>query len=127
MEFKAPAYYDDIYEAIDLQIMVSGKSQKELAAVLYPGRQIETAKSLFSRAKSPENTDVNLSIEKLMALLDHAGAEHIIYYLCDRFFFQRPQRRSEVAAEIDDNIKIENLIRQFEAMASQVRKLRRRK
>jgi hypothetical protein len=56
VEFKAPTYYDDIYEAIDLQIMVSGKSKKELAAVLYPGRQIETAKSLFSRAMSPEHT-----------------------------------------------------------------------
>jgi len=127
MEFKAPLYYDDIYEAIDLQIMVSGKSKKELAAVLYPGRQIETAKSLFSRAMSPEYTEVSLSIEKLMALLDQAGAEHIIYYLCDRYFFQRPQRRSRTAAEIDYNIQVENLIRQFEAMTSQVRKLRRSK
>jgi len=127
MEFKAPLYYDDIYEAIDLQIMVSGKSKKELAAVLYPGRQIETAKSLFSRAMSPEYTEVSLSIEKLMALLDQAGAEHIIYYLCDRYFFQRPQRRSRTAAEIDENIQVENLIRQFEAMTSQVRKLRRSK
>lgn len=127
MEFKAPPYYDDIYEAIDLQIMVSGKSKKELAAVLYPGRQIETAKSLFSRAMSPEHTEVNLNIEKLMALLDQAGAEHVINYLCDRYFFQRPQKRAIEAAHLEENEKIDSLIRQFESISMQMKRLRRDK
>jgi hypothetical protein len=126
MEFKPPIAYDDIYEAIDLQIMLSGKPKKELASILYPGRQIETAKSLFSRALSPENTDVHLSVEKLMALLDQIGAENIINYLCDRYFFQRPQKRSPEAAALDKDEYIKHLIRQYEAMGMQLKKLARK-
>ena len=101
MEFKPPLYYDDIFEALDIQIMQSGLSKKELAAMIWPGRRIETAKSLFSRATNPENTDVHLFVEHLVALMDQIGADHIINFLCDRYFFQRPAKRDPQAAALD--------------------------
>lgn len=126
MEFKAPTYYDDIYEALDLQVLRGGKPKKELAATLYPGRQIETAKSLFSRALSPENTDVHLSIEKLIALMDQIGAEHVINFLCDRYFFQRPKKRAVQAIALDKKYQFENLLNQVDAIESEIRKLARK-
>lgn len=126
MEFKTPLYYDDIYEAVDLQILKSGLSKKELAAHIYPGRSIETAKSLFSRSLSSENTDVHLRVEHLIALMDQIGGEHIINFLCDRYFFQRPQKRDKQAAALDADTKMRNLIIQFESMGVQLKRMARK-
>lgn len=126
MEFKQPIYYDDVYEAVDLQILQSGLSKKELAAHLWPGRSIETAKSLFSRAISPENTDVHLRVEHLIALMDQMGADHIINFLCDRYFFQRPEKRDPQAAELDKQEQMNQLVRQLEQMTVRMKGLARR-
>ncbi len=126
MPFKPPIYYDDIFEAVDLQIMASGQSKKELAAHLWPGRRIETAKSLFSRALNPENTDVHLTVEQLMAMMDVIGAEHVINFLCDRYFFQRPSKRDPQAQTLDRQQQVEGLILQFEDLAVKMRTLARR-
>lgn len=116
MEFKPPIYYDDIFEAVDFQVMQSGLSRKELAATLWPGRRIETAKSLFSRATNPENTDVHLYVEHLVALMDLIGAEHVINFLCDRYFYQRPQKRDLQAAALDKQQQAEALVNQFQEL-----------
>lgn len=126
MPFKPPIYYDDIFEAVDLQIMASGQSKKELAAHLWPGRRIETAKSLFSRALNPENTDVHLTVEQLMAMMDVIGAEHVINFLCDRYFYQRPSKRDPQAQTLDRQQQVEGLILQFEDLAVKMRTLARR-
>jgi hypothetical protein len=126
MEFKPPIYYDDLFDAIDLQIMVSGLSKKELAAHIYPGRRIETAKSLFSRAINPENTDVHLSVEHLVAMMDEMGAEHIINFLCDRYFFQRPEKRDPQAAALDRHQQVEGLVVQFQELAAKMKTLTRK-
>jgi hypothetical protein len=125
MEFNSPSFYDDIWEAIDLQILKSGLSKKELAAHIYPGRSIETAKSLFSRALSPEITNVNLHVEHLIAMMDQIGAEHIINCLCDRYFFQRPEKRDPQAAALDKEHQVEGLVVQFQELAAKMKKLTR--
>jgi len=125
MEFKRISY-DDVYEAIDLQILNSGLSKKELAAALFPGRSIETAKSLFSRALSPENTDVHLRVEHLIAMMDQTGAEHIINFLCDRYFFHRPSRRDPQAASMDRDEQVKCLLQQFEEITVRMKRLTRK-
>lgn len=126
MKFNAPPFYDDIWEALDLQILNSGLSKKELAAHIYPGRSIETAKSLFSRALSPEITNVNLHVEQLIAMMDQMGAEHIINFICDRYFFQRPAKRDPQAMKLDKEASIDGLLDQFEAMRFKLKQLARK-
>lgn len=100
-------FYETIYDALQKAIATSGRSQKEIAALLWPGRDISTAKSLLSRALSPENTDVNLSPEKLITIMKEARPEDFIFFLCDEFGFERPARRikKDVRREIEGQVK----------------------
>jgi hypothetical protein len=127
MSIKAPIYYDDLFEAIDIQIMASGLSKKELAAHVWPGRRIETAKSLFSRAINPENTDVHLSAEHLIAIMDLIGPDHIINYLCDRYFYQRPSKRDRQAAALNREQQAEELVNQLQELTWRMKILVERK
>ncbi|MGA2332287.1 MAG: hypothetical protein ABSG75_11060 [Syntrophales bacterium] len=101
-------FYDGPYDAIDKAIANSGKTKKAVASVIYPGRQPETAKSLLSRALSPDNTDVRLSVENLEAILNETRPDDYIFYLCDKYGFERPNRklkkdfRKELETEIRD-------------------------
>ena len=108
-------FYEDFYDAIDKAIASSGRTKKELACILYPGRQIETAKSLLTRALSPENTDVHLSIEALLTIMKETRPEDVIHFLCDEFGFERPMKRGRESFErelkgrvkhISDDLKI---------------------
>lgn len=101
-------FYDNVYDALQKSIAASGKTLKEIACAVYPGRDLGTAKSLFSRALSPENTDVNLSTEKLIATMKETRPDDVIFYLCDEFGFERPLRktkkdlRRDLEAQISD-------------------------
>lgn len=88
-------FYEGIYDAIESGISASGRTRKELASIIYPGRQIETAQSILTRALSPENTDVHFSIEALLTILRETRADDFIYFLCDEFSFERPQRKDK--------------------------------
>lgn len=92
-------FYDDAYDALVKGIAVSGKSRKELACIVYPGRKPETASSLLSRALSPENTDAHISIENLLTILRETRPNDFIYFLCDEFGFNRPEKKSTLTPE----------------------------
>lgn len=92
---QQPLFYEDIYDAIEKAIASSGKTKKEIASILYPGRKIETATSLLSRALTPENTDVNLNIEMILTILKETRPDDFIAYLCDEFGFERPIRKDK--------------------------------
>ena len=77
-------FYEDFFDAVEKQISASGKTRKEIASRLFPGRSADTAKSLLSRALSRDNTDVRLTVECLEALMDFCGSEHIMAYFADR-------------------------------------------
>lgn len=100
-------FYDGALDAIDKSIAVSGKPRKAIAEAVWPGRQPETAKSLLSRALSPENTDVNLNIENLLTIMRETRADDFIYFLCDEFGFDRPAHRSpeKLKNHIADQVK----------------------
>ncbi|MEN6375567.1 MAG: hypothetical protein ABFD75_12435 [Smithella sp.] len=113
-------FYDGPYDALEKSIAYSGKTKKSIASSLYPGRQSETAKSLLSRAMSPENTDVRLSIENMLVLMKETRPDDLLYFLCDYFGFERPKRKTtdrikqDIAAEVREmNHKLAALLRQL--------------
>jgi hypothetical protein len=101
------AIYDSPYEAIEKSIASSGKTKKELASILYPGSDLNTAKSLFSRALNPENRDVNLSVENILSIMQETRPEDFLFFLCDLFGFERPARRTKESfkCEIQSHLK----------------------
>jgi hypothetical protein len=124
---ERPYYCEDILEAIERQILISGLSKKELAAHLFPGRSIETAKSLLSRALHSENTDVHLWVDHLIAIMDICGSDEIIGYLCDRNGFQRPARRDPAAAILDGRHDISDVLIQFDLIRDRIRAMGKRR
>lgn len=120
---QQPLFYEDPYDALEKAIAASGKTKKELAGIVYPGRQIETAKSLLSRALSPENTDVNLSIETLLTLLKETRPDDFLFWLCDYFGFERPLRKDKETFEqgIKNGIKVMQV--QLESLTKQLHQL----
>lgn len=118
-----PIYYEDLYDAIDRQINASGLQRKEIAAEVFKGRSLETAKSLLSRSLDPNNPDCSLSINRLIAILDLTGAEHIINMLCDRYFFERPAKKSRNGMRRDMEQQMELLMRQFTALQRSIGRL----
>ena len=111
-------FYDGPYDALEKAIAVSGKPKKAIAEAAWPGRQPETAKSLLSRALSPENTDVNLNVDVLLVIMRETRPDDFINYLCDEFGFERPSRktsdkiRQDIEAEVSEiNKRLAILIR----------------
>lgn len=91
---NAQLFYGDAYEALERAIASSGKTKKEIAAACYPGRTPETAKSLLSRALNPENSDVHLCICTMLTIMRETRPDDFLYYLCDEFGFNRPDRKA---------------------------------
>lgn len=108
------------YYILDRSIAISGKTKKEIAAAIYPGRKPETAKSLLSRAMSSENMDVHLSIENILIIIKETRPDDFLYFLCDEFGFERPSKKTPdkikqyIAKELRDiNYKLTALLRQL--------------
>ena len=115
--------YEGPLDALEKSILISGKTKKSIASILYPDCQIDTAKSRLSRALSPEHSDVNISIGHLMVIMKECRAEDFIYFLCDEFNFERPQRKTSdkikqnIAQEVKEiNSRLKILIRQLPAI-----------
>jgi hypothetical protein len=113
-------FYDGPYDALEKAIAFSGKPRKVIAEAVYPGRQTDTAKSLLSRAMSPDNTDVNLNIENLKIIMKETRADDFIYWMCDEFGFERPTKKTsdrikqDIANEVHDiNQRLKILLRQL--------------
>jgi hypothetical protein len=107
-------FYDDQYDALNRCIISSGKPQKEIACIVFPGLPVDNAKSRFSRALSPENQECKLSIDGLVAILDNTEPEHFVNFLCDRYGYLRPQKKRELTAKeklqlIENRIKEKGL------------------
>lgn len=120
-------FYEDQYDAIEKSIASSGKSKKEIASILYPGRKIETAMSLFSRALSPENTDVHLSIEMIKTILQETRPDDFIFYLCDEFGFERPSQKNKESFERDVKTDVKKLLEGIGSIKKKLEALERMK
>lgn len=118
--------YEDGYEALEAAIAATGVSRKELAALCYPGRRIETAFSLFSRAMNPENTDVNLTNEQKEIILKRCRADDYIYYLCDKYGFERPEKKKN-AIEVELRHSMMQMQKQMMDMMQKLEKIEKEK
>lgn len=100
-------FYEGPYDALEKSIAISGKTRKNIASAVYPGRQPDTAKSLLSRALSPENSDVRISVENLLTIMQETRPDDFIFWLCDEFGFERPQRRvkKDIRREMEQQIQ----------------------
>jgi hypothetical protein len=100
-------FYDSPEDALQKSIAASGKPQKEIACAVWPGRDMSTAKSLLSRSLSPENTDVNLTSTKIEAIMSETRPDDYIFYLCDKYGFERPQRKTkkDMRRKLEEEIK----------------------
>ncbi|MFA5284518.1 MAG: hypothetical protein WC347_02865 [Smithellaceae bacterium] len=122
-------FYDSLEDALEKAIIASGKTKKEIASVLYPDCQIETAKSRLSRALSPEHADVNISIGHMKAIMNETRPDDIINFLCDEFGFERPIKKTSekikknIQAEISEiNSRLKILVRQLPALEDDEKK-----
>jgi hypothetical protein len=120
MNQKEYLFYDGPQDSLEKSILLSGKTKKAVATVVYPDCQPETAKSRLSRALSTEHTDVNVSIGNLLTIMRETRPDDFIYYLCDEFGFERPAKktsdriRQDIASEvIEINRRLGVLIRQL--------------
>lgn len=99
-------FYESAYDALEKSIAISGKTRKAIAEAVYPGRQIETAKSLLSRALSPENNDVHVNLENLQVIIKETRPDDFIFWMCDLYGFERPEKKTsdklkkEMAADV---------------------------
>lgn len=116
-------FYDGPLDAVEKSIAVSGKPKKAIAEAVWPGRQPETAKSLLSRALAPDNTDVNLNVENLLVIMREARPDDFIYFLCDEFGFERPDKKTpdKIKQDIAEEVKqirgqLAALLRQLPAL-----------
>lgn len=123
---QQPLFYEDALDAIEKAIASSGKTKKEIAAIIYPGRQPETAKSLLSRALTSENTDVHLSMEMILTILKETRADDFIFFLCDEFGFERPIKKDKESfkKEVKGDLKnimenLKHLTRKVEALENE--------
>ncbi|HDK41278.1 MAG TPA: hypothetical protein ENH31_02875 [Nitrospirae bacterium] len=120
---QRPLFYEDFYDALEQSLSASGKTKKEIAAILYPGRTIETAKSLLSRALTPENTDVNLSVEALLTIMKETSADDIIYFLCDEFGFERPARKDKSTFEREVKGQVRDIQERIGAVLQELKRM----
>lgn len=120
-------FFEDIYDALEKSIAASGKSKKDIAAKVYPGRKIETAMSLLSRAMTPENTDVNLNMEMLRVILYETSPDHFINCLCDEFGFERPVKKDKDTFEKSIKKQVKGLQDQLVSLARQLNQMEKMK
>lgn len=113
-------FFEDVYDALEKSIAASGKSKKDIAAKVYPGRKIETAMSLLTRAMTPENTDVNLNMEMLLVILHETSPDNFIHFLCDEFGFERSVRKDKETFEKDMKQQVKHIQDQVGSLMRQL-------
>jgi len=124
---QQPLFYEDPYDALNKSVASSGKTKKDIASIVYPGRKIETAMSLLTRAMTPENTDVNLNIEMLFTIMRETRPDDFLYFLCDEFGFERPARKEKEKFEREIKKQVKNLHDQVGSLMKQISQMERMK
>lgn len=108
--------YDGIMDALNRMVRANptGMSMKAIGIKLYPSKVPDTARNTLSRAISEEYGDVNLNPEELVKTMEICNApEHIIYFMCDHFGFERPPRKNKGSFE-------KQIEQQFQSVLTQV-------
>jgi len=118
-------FYEDEYDALNKGMAATGKTRKDISTSLYPGKKLEDALSLFSRIMSPQSTDMNLKVEQLWKILDETRADDFLYYLCDRYSFNRPTKKSKATFQDEVKEQVGKLQNQMAILLKQITQLER--
>lgn len=107
-----PLFYEDIYDAMSKAANGNprGLTLKQIACELWPSRNPDTARSVLSRALNPENVDAHLSPEDMVRFMEICGAEHLMFFYCDRFGYERPAKKDKAAFEQEIKSELKNLV-----------------
>lgn len=121
---QVPMFYEDIIDAILKMVNGNpkGLSIKQIAADLWPARNPDTARSALSRALNPENHDVQLNPEELDKTMEITEApQHVIFYLCDKYGFERPAKKDKKTFQKEIKDKVSDLSSQVQALMKQIK------
>lgn len=125
-----PMFYEDVNDAISKMINgnPNGLSIKQIAMTLWPSRNPDTARSVLSRAMNPENHDVQISPEELDKIIEITGApEHLLFYLCDKYGFDRPARKDKEKFEKEIKKHIKDMQEQMSSIVRQLNQIEKMK
>lgn len=123
---QIPMFYEDIDDAIAKAVNTNpkGLNIKQIAMDLWPARNPDTARAAFSRAITPENNDVHLAPEEVVKTMEITEApEHVIFYLCDRFGFERPKKKDTKTFEKAIKDEMHGLMESFKGIQYQIESL----
>ncbi|MEW6485778.1 MAG: hypothetical protein AB1423_14390 [Pseudomonadota bacterium] len=127
---QIPMFYEDINDAISKMVNgnPNGLSIKQIAMTLWPSRNPDTARSVLSRAMNTENHDVQISPEELDKIMEITGApEHILFYLCDKYGFERPPRKNKETFEKEMKKQVKGIQDQLGLLMRQLHQIEKMK
>ena len=130
MPEQIPLFYEDIMDAINRMVNANpnGLSMKQIAMDLWPACNPDTARSLLSRAITPESHDHNLNPEELNKVMEISGApEHVIFYFCDKFGFERPRVKAPDSFEKDIKADLKTMTQMMKALVQKVDVMEKKK
>jgi hypothetical protein len=110
--FRFPLFYEDVYDALNRTVTANpkGLSMKQIAADTWPARNPDTARSVLSRAINPESHDHNLAPDEMVRIMRVTEVpEHVIFFLCDEFGFDRPARKDKTTFERAVKSQLKNI------------------
>lgn len=122
-----PMFYEDIYDALTKMVNSNprGLSMKQIACELWPTRNPDTARSALSRGLNPENHDVHFSPEEMVKLMEICGPEHVMFYICDRFLFERTTKKNKAAFEHEVKTNFKQLLDGVKQLGHKIEDLER--
>lgn len=127
---KTALIYEDINDAISRMVNGNpmGISLKQIAMELWPSRNPNTARSALSRAMSSDYKDMRLSPQELDKLMEITGRpEDIIFFLCDKYSYERPAKKDKVSFEREIRSELKSLIDTLRHVKRKVEQLERMK
>jgi predicted ribosome quality control (RQC) complex YloA/Tae2 family protein len=105
-------FYEDIYDALRKTVDTNprGLKIKTIACEIWPAKHPDTARSELSRSLNPEDRNANLRPEEIVRLMEVCGPEHVLYYLCDRFIYERTMKKNKAGFEREMKSELKQLL-----------------
>ena len=122
----AKLFYDSIWDALGRTVHsnTKGYNIKQIGSRLWPSKEVENARATLSKAINPDNESVNLDPEELIKTMEITEApEHIIYFLCDYFGFDRPPRKNKTAFETQIKEQFQDVVSQVTNIGKLIEKM----
>ena len=122
----AQLFYENIWDALGRTVNGNSKGYniKQIGSRLWPAKEVDNARSTLSKAINQDNDTVNLDPEELVKTMEITEApEHIIFFLCDYFGFDRPTRKNKTAFETQIKEQFQSVVSQVNNIGKLIEKL----